>query len=58
MLEVLIVSYFVASVLFFVALISDKRVNKNAGVILVYILASIFWPLSGGFYLIDRGLER
>ena len=46
--------YLLGVVLFFIALLRDKYVELNKVVILVYVVASIFWFISGLIYLLDN----
>ena len=54
LLEISLLIYLLGSIIFFVLLLRDKYVELNKAVLLVYIVASLFWPLTGFFYLIDR----
>ena len=52
-LEILLILYSLGIITFLWLLFKDKYVEINIAVILVYTLASIFWPLTWLFYLID-----
>ena len=52
-LEILLILYSLGIITFLWLLFKDKYVEINRAVILVYTLASIFWPLTWLFYLID-----
>ena len=53
-LEIVLFIYFLSSVAFLVAMLRDKYVQMNGVIILLYIAASIFWPVTGLYYLIDN----
>jgi len=52
-LELIAIAYAVGALLFFITLLRDKYVELNKVILLVYIVASIVWPISGLIYLID-----
>lgn len=54
LLEISLLLYSLISITFFVVLLRDKYVVLNKAVVLVYIIASIFWPLTGAFYYLDK----
>lgn len=53
LLEISLLIYSIGFIVFFVAMLKDKYVDLNKVVILAYVIASLFWPLTGLFYLID-----
>jgi hypothetical protein len=53
LLEGILLVYLLGFLVFFIALLRDKYVELNKVIILAYFMASLFWPLTGLFYLID-----
>ena len=45
-LEALLIIYLLASIAVFVVLVRDKYIQINGAVILLYIAASILWPVT------------
>lgn len=53
LLEISLLIYLLGFIIFFVVMLKDKYVELNKVVILAYVIASLFWPVTGLFYLID-----
>jgi hypothetical protein len=47
-------AYFVLASIFFVVTITDKYVEVTPGVVVLFIVASLFWPVSSLLYILDR----
>lgn len=45
--------YALGALFFFISLMRDKYVEHTKPVVLVFILASIIWPVSGLIYILD-----
>lgn len=54
MFEAIALIYSLGMVWFFVALIRDRYVKLNTRVLIIYTLASLFWPISGLIYILDN----
>jgi hypothetical protein len=52
-LEIFSLIYVIAALGFFIAMTRDQYVDKTKAIIIVYIAASLFWPLTGLLYLLD-----
>jgi hypothetical protein len=52
-LELILAVYTLGAVLFFIALLRDKYVELNKVILLVYLVASVIWPISGLIYILD-----
>lgn len=53
-LEISLTLYFLVFIGFFISFLRDKYVERNKVIILVYFVASLLWPVTGFFYLIDN----
>jgi len=54
LLEISLLIYLLCSIVFFVLLLRDKYVELNRVVILAYLMASIFWPITCILYIMDN----
>lgn len=53
-MEIALLIYFICAVVFFIATIRDKYIQITPVVMLMFIVASMFWPLFTIFYIFDR----
>lgn len=53
-LELIAITYAVGALLFFITLLRDKYVEVNKVILLVYLVASILWPIAGLIYILDN----
>lgn len=53
-LELIAITYAVGALLFFITLLRDKYVEVNKVILLVYLVASILWPVAGLIYILDN----
>ena len=53
-LEIILVLYSLGILGVLDALLRDRYVEINKGIILVYSIASLFWPLTILFYFLDK----
>lgn len=53
MIEAILAVYGIGALLFFIATIRDKYVELNSRILMIFLVASILWPLAGLIYILD-----